>query len=260
MSKHGKLFRTLFLGASLLGLLAFGLSPALAQPPQPAGTAAACSPEKPCPLGTAVSTAPSGLSFAEAAAVGSRNVAVEPGSNGFWLAWIVMALLALALIYALVSAVLLVLGRSAPALAGVADVAIPVLAVLGMGVAIYLSFIEVRNVKAVCGPVGDCNAVQASPYAKLFGFLPVGVLGLAGYVAIIVAWGLGRYGKGTLARLAPLALLGMALFGVLFSIYLTYLELFVILAVCIWCLSSATIMALLLIVSVGPALAAIGGE
>jgi hypothetical protein len=45
----------------------------------------------------------------------------------------------------------------------------------------------------------------------------------------------------------------MALFGVLFSIYLTYLELYVIQAVCAWCLTSAAIMALLLFVSTGPA-------
>ena len=52
----------------------------------------------------------------------------------------------------------------------------------------------------------------------------------------------------------------MALFGVLFSIYLTYIELYVIHAVCIWCLSSAVIMALVLILSVGGVIAALGGE
>jgi len=54
---------------------------------------------------------------------------------------------------------------------------------------------------------------------------------------------------------APVLLLAMALFGVLFSLYLTYIELFVILAVCIWCLTSAVLMALILILAVGPALA-----
>jgi len=54
---------------------------------------------------------------------------------------------------------------------------------------------------------------------------------------------------------APVLLLAMALFGVLFSLYLTYIELFVILAVCIWCLTSAVLMTLILILAVGPALA-----
>ena len=81
----------------------------------------------------------------------------------------------------------------------------------------------------------------------------------------MIAWAVERFGRKLapaavqgLADLTPLALLGMALFGSLFSIYLTYLELFVILAVCIWCLTSALIMATLLALSVGPALAALG--
>jgi uncharacterized membrane protein len=184
----------------------------------------------------------------------------QSASSGFGLAWAVMALLVLALLYALVAAVFVAFGRRAPALPEAAGILIPILSVIGLGVAFYLAFVETRNVKAVCGPVGDCNTVQSSPYARLFGILPVGIIGLAGYVGILAAWILGRFGRGGLARLAPVALLGMALFGVLFTIYLTYLELFVIHAVCIWCLSSAVIMALILILSVGPAMDAFDEE
>jgi uncharacterized membrane protein len=106
----------------------------------------------------------------------------------------------------------------------------------------------------VCGPVGDCNTVQSSPYAKLFGILPVGILGLLGYVGILGAWLVARYAGEDVADLARLAMFGMALFGVLFTIYLTYLELFVIHAVCIWCLSSAVLITLLMLFSLGPAL------
>ena len=127
---------------------------------------------------------------------------------------------------------------------------------IGMGVAFYLAFVETRNIKALCGPVGDCNTVQSSPYAKILGILPVGVLGLAGYVGMLAAWFLGRFGRNSVARFAPLALLGMALFGVLFTIYLTYLELIIIRAVCIWCLSSAVIIAVILTFSAGPAMEA----
>ncbi len=94
----------------------------------------------------------------------------------------------------------------------------------------------------------------------LFGVVPVGLLGAVGYVAILAAWLLGRKGRGRLAQLAPVFVFGMALFGVLFSIYLTYIELFVIHAVCIWCLTSAVIMALVLALSVGGALDAFSGE
>ena len=180
--------------------------------------------------------------------------------SGFGLGLAIMVLLVAAFVYALVVAVLAFQGRPSPVLPSWTDYAIPVLAVLGLGVAGYLTFVETRNVAAVCGPVGDCNAVQSSPYAKLFGVLPVGVLGLIGYVAILALWALGRYAGGTLAAYAPVLLFTMALFGVLFSIYLTYLELAVILAVCAWCLTSAVIMALLLVLTAGQAAESLMGS
>ena len=242
------------LGAVLLA----GFAPAAwAQADQP-GVDGACAPATPCAPKVAASTF-AGVSFNTAAAT-VHAVESQPVSNGFGLAWAVMILLVAALLYALISAVVVALGRSTPALPDAAGILIPILSVIGLGVAIYLTFVETRNVKAVCGPVGDCNTVQSSPYARLFGFLPVGLLGLVGYVGILVAWAMDRFGREGFARIAALALFGMALFGVLFSIYLTYLELFVIHAVCIWCLSSAVIMAFILILSVGPAMAAIGGE
>ena len=165
-----------------------------------------------------------------------------------------MALLVLTFIYALAVLVWAGLGHNAPAGPHWAWSAIPVLAVIGLGVAFYLTFVETQNVKAVCGPVGDCNSVQTSPYARLFGVIPVGLLGIAGYVGVLVVWFLGRAGESKIGAVARLALVGMALVGVLFSIYLTYVELYIIHAVCIWCLSSAVIMAVLLAISVGPAL------
>ena len=56
---------------------------------------------------------------------------------------------------------------------------IPLLCLVGMGVAGYLSYVETTQVEAVCGPVGDCNTVQQSEYARLFGILPIGILGIA---------------------------------------------------------------------------------
>ena len=132
----------------------------------------------------------------------------------------------------------------------------PVLTLIGLGVAIYLAYVEIRAVSAVCGPVGDCNAVQSSPYARLFGVLPIGVLGVIGYAAILSGWFYPKLRSDRLAQVAPLVVFGMTFFGVLFSLYLTYLEPFVIRAVCAWCLTSAVIMTLLLLVSLKPALQA----
>ncbi|HZD58236.1 MAG TPA: vitamin K epoxide reductase family protein [Anaerolineales bacterium] len=129
---------------------------------------------------------------------------------------------------------------------------IPILCVIGVGVAGYMTYVETAQVSAVCGPVGDCNTVQQSEYARLFGILPLGVLGLVGYTAMLVAWLISRFGGENLAAGASLALLGMSLTGTLFSIYLTFLEPFVIGATCAWCLTSAIIMTALLWLAVFP--------
>lgn len=134
----------------------------------------------------------------------------------------------------------ILLGRNRPTKVFVA------LCLIGLGVASYLSYVELTLSRAVCGPIGDCNAVQASPYARLWGFLPIGVLGMLGYLAIGFAWWLGCSLTHPLGCYARLAAFGMALFGVAFSAYLTYLEIFVIQAICLWCLTSALVMTLLL--------------
>jgi uncharacterized membrane protein len=195
-----------------------------------------------------------------AEAVAQASTAAAPANSGFGLAWVVMGLMALALLYAVAAAVAAALGRSLPAFGQKAGVLIPVFAVIGLGVAIYLTFIETTNTAPVCGPIGDCGSVQASPYAKLFGMLPVGLLGAVGYMGILVAWFAARAGSPSVNRLAAAGIFGMALFGVVFSIYLTYLELYIIKAVCMWCLSSAVLISLILVLSVGPAVASLMNE
>ncbi len=128
---------------------------------------------------------------------------------------------------------------------------IPVLAVAGLGVAGYLAYIETTLAQAVCGPVGDCNAVQQSEYARLFG-IPIALYGLAGYAGILILWATQRWVKTPLAQRAGLGIFAIAVIGVLFSIYLTFLEPFVIGATCMWCLSSALIMTAILLLSAGP--------
>lgn len=125
---------------------------------------------------------------------------------------------------------------------------IPVLLLAGTGIAAYLSWVETTGAPAVCGPVGDCNAVQQSPYATLFG-VPVGYLGIAGYAAMTGAWLLTRVGEASRRRRAWLALWVMALAGTAFSAWLTFLEAFVIGATCIWCVTSAVIMTAILVLA-----------
>jgi uncharacterized membrane protein/thiol-disulfide isomerase/thioredoxin len=129
--------------------------------------------------------------------------------------------------------------------------AIPILALLGLGVAAYLAYVEITHVEAVCGPVGKCNIVQSSPYAQILG-IPIAVLGLLNYLAVVVLWTGQKLPAARWANVSALALLGLSLFGTFFSIYLTCLELFAIHAICAWCLSSAVITTLLMLLSAIP--------
>ena len=118
-----------------------------------------------------------------------------------------------------------------------------VLALIGTGIAGYLTWVHYGHLKIVClSGGGGCEKVQSSSYAELAG-VPVAVLGLAGYVAILASLALPE-GEGALAA-AFLSLVG---FG--FSMYLTWAELFRIHAICQWCVASACVMTVLMVVSV----------
>jgi uncharacterized membrane protein len=109
--------------------------------------------------------------------------------------------------------------------------------------------------QVICG-VGNCEAVQNSPYSRI-GPLPVATLGVAGYLALMVVSFLGLQPGFQGSRAVPFALLGGGALGVVFSAYLTYLEAFVIHAWCQWCVSSAVIMVLAFVASL-PELRRIG--
>ncbi len=133
---------------------------------------------------------------------------------------------------------------------------IPVVAVMGIGVASYLAFVETTETAAFCGPIGDCNSVQQSQYAVLFGIIPVGILGIIVYAAILITWTLQVFGPKEWRSYGQFALWLMAIGGTIFSLYLTFLEPFVIGATCIWCITSALLMAVLLWTTTPPGIAA----
>lgn len=134
---------------------------------------------------------------------------------------------------------------------------VPLLAVVGMGVSLYLGGVETSGVEAVCGPVGDCNAVQQSEYASIFG-IPIGILGVIAYAGLLIGWVVTRVSKGRVADGAAVLVAATALGGTVFSIYLTFLEPFVIGATCLWCLTSALCIVGLLWFTAGPGWAAFG--
>jgi uncharacterized membrane protein len=127
--------------------------------------------------------------------------------------------------------------------------AIPALAALGLGVSAYLTWVHYSGNLALCAGSGGCEAVQASRYSELGG-VPVALLGLGLYVGLL-ALGAWRAVARDAPPLVPLALFGLALAGTLYSAYLTYLELFVIHAVCPWCVSSALLVTAIWLLSIG---------
>jgi len=119
------------------------------------------------------------------------------------------------------------------------------LALAGAGVAGYLTLVAYDESLLVCG-LGDCATVQNSPYAKLGG-IPIALLGLLMYL-VLLGLGVVRWRLVHQTELLTSANTSIALAGTLFSGYLTYLELFVIHAICQWCVASAVIVTLLLLV------------
>jgi uncharacterized membrane protein len=116
-------------------------------------------------------------------------------------------------------------------------VLIGVLALAGLAIAAYLTYVHYAGIKPLCLSSGGCETVQASRYSKLAG-VPVATLGLGGYVVIALS----VIPRSEVARLIGA---GAALVGFGFSAYLTYRELVTINAICQWCVASAVLMTLL---------------
>lgn len=119
--------------------------------------------------------------------------------------------------------------------------AMPLLGLAGMGISGYLTYIHYQQTAAICLPNMSCSTVLTSEYAQIWG-VPLALLGLLLYAAITAA-GLGVL----LTREKPREFLSLAsyafsLSGILFIVYLYYLEIFEIEAFCTWCVASSIVM------------------
>ena len=141
--------------------------------------------------------------------------------------------------------------RSPPARLPLADSgrltkAILVIALVGTLEATYLTYIHYHGLGGLLcfgkhSGHSSCEQVQSSVYAELAG-IPVALLGLLGYVTILVT----LFIRGELGRVAAF---GVALIGFGFSMYLTYRELFTLKEICEWCVASACLMTALLVLT-----------
>jgi uncharacterized membrane protein len=108
-----------------------------------------------------------------------------------------------------------------------------VLDVIGLGIALYLSAVELQGGVPVCGPIKGCEEVARSEYSRIAG-IPVAVFGVGLSLILLslaIAW------WKTDLYILLLAHYGLSLAGVIFEAYFIYLQVFVIGAVCIWCAS-----------------------
>ena len=127
------------------------------------------------------------------------------------------------------------------------------LASFGIGVATYIAIADSGGGSPVCIAGGHgCQTVADSSYSHLAG-VNIAIFGIAGYVVLLVCALL----RGDTFRLAAFI---VSLIGFGYSLYLTYLELFTIDAVCQWCVASAVLMALLFVTNAVRMLAYVGTE
>ncbi len=117
-------------------------------------------------------------------------------------------------------------------------------AVAGVALATYLTWVHFDAGALVCG-IGDCHTVQASEFATV-GPFPVAVLGLAMYLTVLACNLIARARPGFTTAVTSIAF-AVAFGGAIYAIYLTWLEVAVIGAICQWCVVSALLTLLLAI-------------
>lgn len=123
-----------------------------------------------------------------------------------------------------------------------------ILAGVGAIDAAYLSWVKIIHAEVYCGGSGNCQTVANSPYSEVAG-IPIAIFGLAAYLFILVLLYLEGHSKFWNQN-SPLIIFGITLAGTIYSIYLTYIEVAVIYAICPYCVISAVVMALLFIVAI----------
>jgi uncharacterized membrane protein len=123
-----------------------------------------------------------------------------------------------------------------------------VLTIIGLLVSIYMTIYKITSNDSMCIGSGDCKTVNASRYAEVYG-IPVAVLGVAGYSAILAVLLMERK-PGFFQQNGTLLFFGLSLTGFLFTLYLIFVETVLIKAYCPFCITSQTAMTIIFIISV----------
>ena len=122
------------------------------------------------------------------------------------------------------------------------------LVVLGLLVSIYMTIYKITSNNAMCLGSGECSTVNASRYSEVYG-IPVAVFGVLGYAAILAT--LFFETRNTFFKQnSTLMIFGMALTGFLFTLWLIYVEVAILKALCPFCVTSQTAMTIIFIIAV----------
>lgn len=122
------------------------------------------------------------------------------------------------------------------------------LSLVGVFVSSYLYLYKIGKIGTMACGTGGCETVQTSEWARFLG-IEVSLLGLLGYLGLFLVALAGLQPPLVARRGVPLLLVAMSGLGVAFAFYLTVLEVFVIHAICYWCVGSAVIILLVLAAS-----------
>jgi uncharacterized membrane protein len=123
------------------------------------------------------------------------------------------------------------------------------LALAGIFISVYLTLYKLGVIGDLTCSIGSCEVVNTSRWSIFLG-LPVAAWGLLFYLDVFGVALLGTMPRWESESVISIVLVVEAAIGVLFSAWLTYLELAVIHAICIWCVASAVIVVVILLMSV----------
>ena len=123
------------------------------------------------------------------------------------------------------------------------------LALAGIFISLYLTLYKLGLIGELSCSIGSCETVNTSKWSKFLG-LPVAAWGLLFYLDVFVIALVGTLARFENEPVISIVLVAEAVIGVLFSAWLTYLELGVIHAICIWCVTSAVIVTLILLTAI----------
>ncbi len=122
------------------------------------------------------------------------------------------------------------------------------LGIVGLLVSIYMTIYKVTSNDGMCLGSGDCSTVNASRYSEVNG-IPVAAIGVIGYLAILAV----HYFEDRSSffkKNGTLMVFGMALTGFLFTVWLIYVELVLLKAICPFCVASQVVMTLIFILAI----------